>query len=98
MTLAADRATVGRGTDVLLSGGMRDTSGAGIGGRSVVLYYRPAGTSRWQLYDVLPTGRGGLYSFDVLPPATGDLQVRFGGGPGVLGSVSPVVHVVVRAP
>jgi hypothetical protein len=98
LTLRANKASIVRGSDVVLSGALRNTRGSGIGGVGVTLMYRPVGTPTWQLYDVAMTGRGGLYSFDVQLPATGDVQASFRGGGGALGSVSQLTRVVVRKP
>ncbi|MEP7054403.1 MAG: M4 family metallopeptidase [Actinomycetota bacterium] len=98
LTLTADKASIVRGKQVVLAGALRDTRGVGVGARYVVLFYRPAGATAWQLYDARMTGRGGLYAFPTQLPAGGDLQVRFRGGPGVLGSLSPVTRVAVRKP
>jgi hypothetical protein len=96
LTLHANKASIVRGSDVVLSGALRNTRGSGIGGVGVTLMYRPVGTATWQLYDVAMTGRGGLYSFDVQLPATGDVQASFRGGGGALGSVSQRARVAVR--
>lgn len=97
LTMSANHGVVGQGQGVVLSGALRDPRGFGLGPRKLLLFYRPIGSTRWQLYDFAGTGRGGLYRFDVQLPATGDLQARFLGARGALGSVSPVLRIAVTA-
>lgn len=88
ITIATGAPGVG-GAPVDVTGVLRDHAGVAVPGARVDLHHRRPGRA-WTLYDVMTTGPSGRFAFQVAA-TPGEIQARFRGGPGVLGSVSAAV-------
>jgi hypothetical protein len=78
----------------LVSGTVTDDRRTPVSAAHVDLWVRPPGRS-WVLYDVAVTSAAGRFAFAVAVPR-GDVQARFRGRSGVLGSVSAVAPLGVK--
>ena len=97
LTLSTNLSTVDQGGVARLGGTLLPTSGRARDSQVVVLYDRPIGTTAWRFLEVGLTTGAGAYTLEPRVAASSDVQARFRGGPGTLGSVSPVVRILVKA-
>ncbi|MGH2830308.1 MAG: sialidase family protein [Actinomycetota bacterium] len=83
------------GTTFTVSGAL--TGAAGLSGRQITVQKRPVGTAAWANVTTVGTDAGGGYSAVVgKPDRYTDYRAVFGGGGGLLGSVSGATRAQVR--
>ncbi len=85
LTAVRSAASVPRGRRVAVGGVLRTSAGRALAGRSVRLFARAAGSSRYVLVRAARTTTAGRYRFSVSIGSTTTYRVQATGGPGWLG-------------
>lgn len=97
LSLAASPASVTYGQATNLSGKLLNSSGAGLGGKTVILEQRPASVLSFSRVGSVITAADGSYSLAVNPAKNTDYRASFAGVAGVSqASTSGIVRVNVR--
>ncbi|HEY6932163.1 MAG TPA: GH25 family lysozyme [Marmoricola sp.] len=97
LSLTARRPAVRAGAHGRLTGALtRADSDAGLSGRAVRLWVRPARTHTWRLARKAITASGGRFRFVVTPRRSSYYRVRFAGTQHLLRAVSPRVRITTR--